>query len=805
MAHSPASVSRTSTPSISSNAFSSLGRALSLYEQTPDLSHLRPNADTSEYPPVRIDGKSYIKEDWTQRKRKRFSWIQQYGTYLLEAENHKKAHWLCNICDKKHKVVIFNAQSTNAAAGHLKADHHITGRDEDEESRGGIRTVLSMQRQAAKGATVAKIKYELFKSLLLEWIVDQNIPLTAVEHESFRAFLTVLSPDVDSYLPNSAGTVRNWLMTEFDGAKTEIKRQLREDPVSRIHISFDMWTSENQLALMGIVAHYLDGKAWRNQSRLIALRKIDGAHSGENMAAYLPEVVNEYEIIGRIGFFTLDNAESNDSCLRTFLRTSDPTVTDEVIKAHRIRCFGHVVNLAAKAFLFGKNAEAFEQEHLVNVALAHQMQEREAWRKHGAVGKLHNLATFIRRTPQRIEFFKRISRHQEPGFEDCQWNEKTQNLGILVDNATRWNSTLDMIIRALAKREELEMFVARTDCEADRSKRVPMEDHLTNNDWLILAETAEILKPFRSLTIRLESRAVQATHGALWEALPAIELLLEHLENMKIQYQEYTPVAGHPPADQAPRSQPPPDQQAADEPPAHSTRRRRQIPSHQLPSQASPPVPAIQGPEDDASRRQIRVAINHAWDKLDKYYTLTDETPAYVAALVLHPGQKWQYFEKRWDQEAWLESAKAKMLAFYHNWQFQLPHIPQDHHPRVYNGGSNHEMDDLDSWLTPHDYYATENIPGDEYEAYLAVLPSRCDDIIGWWRDHQTTYPKLAQMAFDLIAVPAMSAECERVFSQAKLTVSHQRNRLVETTVDAIQCLKNWLRSRALSLLRGPS
>lgn len=203
-----------------------------------------------------------------------------------------------------------------------------------------------------------------------------------------------------------------------------------------------MWTSKNQLALMGIVAHYLDGKAWRNQSRLIALRKIDGAHSSENMAAYLSEVVNEYEIIGKIGFFTLDNAESKDSCLRNFLRTSDPTITDEAIKAHRIRCFGHVVNLVAKAFLFSKNVEAFEQEHLVNVALAPQMQEREAWRKHGAVGKLHNLATLIRRTPQRIELFKRIFQHQEPGFEDCHWDGKAQNLGIIVatrpDGTPRW-------------------------------------------------------------------------------------------------------------------------------------------------------------------------------------------------------------------------------------------------------------------------------------------------------------------------------------------------------------------------------
>jgi hypothetical protein len=54
-------------------------------------------------------------------------------------------------------------------------------------------------------------------------------------------------------------------------------------------------------------------------------------------------------------------------------------------------------------------------------------------------------------------------------------------------------------------------------------------------------------------------------------------------------------------------------------------------------------------------------------------------------------------------------------------------------------------------------------VPGDEYDAYLASPPTRVDDPIIWWRDHQTIYAKLAQMAFDLLSVPAMSAECERV------------------------------------------
>ena len=69
---------------------------------------------------------------------------------------------------------------------------------------------------------------------------------------------------------------------------------------------------------------------------------------------------------------------------------------------------------------------------------------------------------------------------------------------------------------------------------------------------------------------------------------------------------------------------------------------------------------------------------------------------------------------------------------------------------------------------------------------------------IAWWREQQATYPKLAQMAFDVLSIPAMSAECERVFSQAKLVVNDTRNRMTNDTIDAIQCLKNWTNQGAI-------
>jgi hypothetical protein len=45
----------------------------------------------------------------------------------------------------------------------------------------------------------------------------------------------------------------------------------------------------------------------------------------------------------------------------------------------------------------------------------------------------------------------------------------------------------------------------------------------------------------------------------------------------------------------------------------------------------------------------------------------------------------------------------------------------------------------------------------------------------------------MAQMAFDLLSIPAMSAECERVFSQTKLLITDQRNRLSDDSIEAVK------------------
>ena len=38
--------------------------------------------------------------------------------------------------------------------------------------------------------------------------------------------------------------------------------------------------------------------------------------------------------------------------------------------------------------------------------------------------------------------------------------------------------------------------------------------------------------------------------------------------------------------------------------------------------------------------------FNSGWKKMAKYYKLTDRTPVYITAIVLHLSRKWRYIKK---------------------------------------------------------------------------------------------------------------------------------------------------------------
>jgi hypothetical protein len=162
------------------------------------------------------------------------------------------------------------------------------------------------------------------------------------------------------------------------------------------------------------------------------------------------------------------------------------------------------------------------------------------------VGKLHNVVKYIRTTPQRREEFEdivrgelqrqkdRIARTALPD-EEAEFVSK-EPLAVIQDNETRWNSVFCMIKRAFILKDPLDLFIKRALEKPTKDCPLPRDDELSAQDWNTLAATQDLLQPFFDLTMRLQGHATHGTHGALTEALPALEFLLCQLEAKRDEY-----------------------------------------------------------------------------------------------------------------------------------------------------------------------------------------------------------------------------------------------------------------------------
>ena len=343
-----------------------------------------------------------------------------------------------------------------------------------------------------------------------------------------------------------------------------------------VHFSFDMWTSGNHLSLLGVVAHWIDSDS-QSCRALLGLRRLSGAHTGENQGQIIIALLQEYGLTKKVGYFTLDNAANNDTALAfVSKRLQELGVYFDPVE-HRLRCIGHVINLAVKAFLYVANLDLIGR---------HDKDEKEDlwnWRVCGPYGRLRNIITYVCWTPQRRDEFAELVLEASPDESAFQ---------PIAANLTRWNSDFKAIKRALQLRTGFEVF-------ATRHIRDGLEDdQLDVDDWKKLQDIVAILEPFHRCTLELEGHR---GNGSLYDMLPTLDYLLEHLESSKTLFTA-------------------------------------------------------------SGSLHLISSIELAWTKLNKYYTLTAANTVLYAAVALHPSMKFDYYDINWSERPeWIFEARQKV------------------------------------------------------------------------------------------------------------------------------------------------
>ena len=188
--------------------------------------------------------------------------------------------------------------------------------------------------------------------------------------------------------------------------------------------------------------------------------------------------------------------------------------------------------------------------------------------------------------------------------------------------------------------------------------------------------------------------------------------------------------------------------------------------------------------------QQLLSCVFTSWYVFDKYYQLSDESFVYGAALILHPLRRKAHIQKNWPK-TWHKRIFNGVKRLWEEDYKRLPTLNST--PSII---SKRQPDEYDLLAQELDVVgATSNI--DEYEIYTSQMPISidCSPLTWWLRDEQREhYPNLSKMAINILSIPAMSADPERIFSGARRTISWDRMLLKASTIEKGECLKNWIR-----------
>lgn len=102
--------------------------------------------------------------------------------------------------------------------------------------------------------------------------------------------------------------------------KQMVLKEVLKNSKSNIHFSFDLWISNNNIALLIVVSYFVE-ENYNIHTVILALQRIKRSHSGPNLAQTILEVIQKYNLKTGVGYFVLDNTKSNDTCMKAILQS----------------------------------------------------------------------------------------------------------------------------------------------------------------------------------------------------------------------------------------------------------------------------------------------------------------------------------------------------------------------------------------------------------------------------------------------------------------------------------------------------
>ncbi|QRV92764.1 AC9 transposase [Ceratobasidium sp. AG-Ba] len=597
---------------------------------------------------------------------------------------------------------------------------------------------------------------------LVDLVVSNDEPLSLVETPEFRDLILYCGQgrihEQDVPHRDKLATAA-WAMYLLE--KGKIDEDMKQSR-GRISLTSDLWSDANQRSFMAVTAHYINERG-SLQDHLISFRKIDGEHTGANIAQALFQVLQESDIVGKVGWITLDNASNNDTLMEELATSLKQYGAEFDPERNRIR---HAIINALKETAANFRAQSLADDLPIDDETEHYLQALES----NPVNVLRESVTDCRSSGQRREGLRnailegnRLGRFRTPGGEPCL----LPAVQLLRDVPTRWSSTHNMI------RRYLELYPAVADY-ALRSRHEFQLVIISHKQYEVLQDVLSVL----TLAHNAQELLSAEKTPTLALAFPVYETVIEAWDQLCIAIPElsYAITCG------ISKIRKYIDQTQGASVHALSmivnpALKLSWIQEHWTPAQASQAEATIKSERALSLRTQIVKVLNGA------RHAAQAQTSGYMRLLTA--------------------GATLRRASGVHAVQdVERPVIRPCLGHQANTRGHSIRLASGSATLSATSIQAFNQAKVDaEFARYIeqGVVPVEEMDIVelvSFWKDRQHTYPLLYRIAMDVLPVQASSVSSERVFSSSKLTCVAGRNRITPENMEYLQVLKHALHRR---------
>eukprot|EP00731_Ephydatia_muelleri_P015654 Em0009g78a len=422
-------------------------------------------------------------------KAKNTSWVWKH--YVLDRKPSEKEKFppaRCKLCDK---VVTRARGNTSNMNRHIWDKHSVECSLDRETSK----RLSAAEAEIPCPISLSEEDVNCADDLLVNAMVWGLLPAYEMENPFLRLFVNKLSKG--GYALPHRTKLTKMIAKKYEETKEVLKNSIEQ--ASSVAITTDGATMKNSGdSYVAITGHWIT-PAWKLMSAVLGVKISDESHTGEAILALIKNVTQkDFFLADRLDAVTTDNGTN-------FVRAVDLMLSQNITEEH-VRCACHTLQLSIKnALEFIKPVAELidlfkrivntisgspvllkalrDKQNNPNLAFQFESQHDEAQSIDEEDGYDDSIAQDELQTSIEVGI--------DDSLMNCEYLHWGRTKKLIKDIVTRWNSTYDMLQRALELKEAIDFVLIDT----GRHDICPSYEH-----WRSALMLCNFLKPFAVVT-----------------------------------------------------------------------------------------------------------------------------------------------------------------------------------------------------------------------------------------------------------------------------------------------------------------